>query len=99
MPSKQEKLRRKKLIKTIKIDESELPISFQNLAELLNYLDEQFKINACDDTPFMTINYLKSKNLDYETIIPWLKEYGGYCDCEVLANVEDAWSNEIEDYI
>jgi hypothetical protein len=25
------------------------------------------------------------------TVIPWLREQGGYCDCEVLANVEERW--------
>ncbi len=99
MPSKQEKLRRKELIKTIKIDESELPISFLNLAKLLNYLDEQLPIKGCDDTPSMTIDYLKGKNLDTKKIITWLNEYGGYCDCEVLANVEDAWEKELEEYL
>ncbi|MCP4987488.1 MAG: DUF2695 domain-containing protein, partial [Colwellia sp.] len=23
------------------------------------------------------------------------EEYGGYCDCEVLANVEESWESEI----
>ena len=31
------------------------------------------------------------QNLPEATVIPWLGEYGGYCDCEVLANVEQEW--------
>jgi hypothetical protein len=26
-------------------------------------------------------------------VIHWLRDQGGYCDCEVLANVEERWGN------
>ena len=36
--------------------------------------------------------FLQANGLREATIIPWLGEHGGYCDCEVLANVEEEWS-------
>ena len=32
--------------------------------------------------------FLEKKGLDKETIIPWLNEYGGYCDCEGISDAE-----------
>lgn len=44
----------------------------------------------------MTKAFLENKKLNTEAILPWLEEYGGYCDCEVLANVEESYESEIE---
>ena len=103
MPSKEEKRRRKSLVKTIDQKETadaidKMPISFKDLARLLDHLDEQMEIEGCDHTPKLTIKYLENKQLPSEEIISWLGEYGGYCDCEILANVEDSWESELEQY-
>jgi hypothetical protein len=39
----------------------------------------------------LTREFLAAKSLPAETIIPWRGRYGGYRDCDVLANVEKAW--------
>jgi len=31
------------------------------------------------------------RSLDVERVTGWLRGAGGYCDCEVLANVEGQW--------
>jgi len=103
MPSKEEKRRRKSLIKIIDQKETaeaidNMPISFKELAKLLDHLDEQLGVEGCDHTPRMTIKYLENINLPSEEILSWLREYSGYCDCEVLANVEDSWETELEQY-
>ncbi|MHC4462830.1 MAG: DUF2695 domain-containing protein [Planctomycetota bacterium] len=100
MPSKEEKRRRAKLVQEIADIEKrkeieKMPISFKDLSELFNYLDEKLSTNECNHTPIMTKIFLESKNLNTEKILSWLEEYGGYCDCEVLANVEDSWESEI----
>jgi hypothetical protein len=38
----------------------------------------------------------RQKLIDVTRIVPWLREHGGYCDCEVLANVEDEFSEILE---
>jgi hypothetical protein len=103
MPSKEEKRRRAKLVKAIAQKERDeavdkMPISFKNLAALFNHLDEQLSVKGCDHSQKITIAFLKNRNLNTEKVLPWLEEYGGYCDCEVLANVEDSWEREIKIY-
>ena len=73
-----------------------MPISFGDLAELFNHLDEQLGEQGCGHTQKITKAFLENKKLNTDAILPWLEEYGGYCDCEVLANVEERWESEIE---
>ena len=38
----------------------------------------------------LTVAYLKNHGVkDLDNAIAWLQSKGGYCDCEVLANVEE----------
>jgi hypothetical protein len=38
----------------------------------------------------MTLDFLKEKGIkNIDKVVEWLNDKGGYCDCEVLANVED----------
>jgi hypothetical protein len=101
MPSKEEKRRRAKIVEAIVAKDTaeaieRMPISFKDLGALFNHLDEVFGNEGCDHTLKITTAFLNSKSLNKEKIIPWLGEYGGYCDCEVLANVEDSWESEID---
>ena len=101
MPSKEEKQRRAKLVEAIAKEETEkaieqMPITFEDLGALFDHLDEQIGKIGCDHTSSMTKKFLESRKLNAESIIPWLEEYGGYCDCEVLENVEESWESEIE---
>jgi len=101
MPSKEEKRRRAKLVEAMVQEDTKkaieiMPISFTHLAALFDHLDEVFGNEGCDHTPKFTKAFLKSRNLDVEKILPWLEEHGGYCDCEVIANVEEKWESEIE---
>ena len=101
MPSKEEKRRRAKLVEAMFQEETakaveKMPISFGDLAALFDHLDEQLGVQDCDHTPRMTKAFLDSHKLNMEGILSWLGEYGGYCDCEVLANVEESWESEIE---
>jgi hypothetical protein len=101
MPTKEEKRRRAKLVEAIVQKETAkaiemMPISFSELGALFDYLDARLGEEGCDHTARMTRTFLQKKNLEPETILPWLQESGGYCDCEVLANVEESWGDEIE---
>ena len=38
----------------------------------------------------MTTEFLKKNKIEnIQLILNWLSENGGYCDCEILANVEE----------
>lgn len=66
-----------------------LPIDVETLKDLLSFLNKD-PAPACDHTHRETIEFLKSRDIDPAKVIPWLKEHGGFCDCEVVYNVYDA---------
>ena len=94
MPSKEEKGKRKQIMDEIgrkqkEAFEQSLPMSRDQFAMLFDYLDEALTEKGCDHTNRLTKLFLQQKGIDnYEDIFDWLSEYGGYCDCEILANVE-----------
>lgn len=50
--------------------------------------------SGCDDTNILTATFLKNKKIEnIEMVLDWLAENGGYCDCEILANVEEKFEN------
>ena len=97
MPSKEEVQRRKELTRAIAqkqraAEEARMPISKKDLKDLFAFLDASFEERECSHSLELTRAFLTSRKLDEKTIIPWLGEYGGFCDCEVLGNVEESWS-------
>jgi hypothetical protein len=36
----------------------------------------------------MTADWLDERGHDTESVFTWLDQHGGFCDCEILANVE-----------
>ena len=66
--------------------EASLPIPLPELKGLLDHLDET--AHTCDHTFYETTKFLVERGVDPARVLPWLQEHGGYCDCEVLANVE-----------
>jgi len=71
--------------------ETRMPVSRRDLADLFDHLDEALPEYGCKHSLDLTKTFLTSRSLDAESVVPWLGEYGGFCDCEVLANVEDVW--------
>lgn len=95
MSDSEEKKRRKQIVKDLRKKENDdalaaMPMSKSDLKGLFDYLDDALS-EPCDHTRKMTEAYLKSKGIATEKVFPWLDRYGGYCDCEVLANVEGAF--------
>ena len=64
--------------------------TYENLKELFDFLDRP-NLPECDHTLKETIAFLDKKGLDKNLIIPWINEHGGYCDCEVIYNVDEKW--------
>lgn len=91
----EEKKRRRSMLQNFKDNErtqflSSLPAPESEIKELFNYLDEN--LDDCDDTLRQTTKFIKERNLPEKEMVSWLAENGGFCDCEVLANVEDNWN-------
>ena len=89
MSSKDRKRELKAVFKAKELEalEASMPLSKEDLRGLFEYLDSE-EAPGCDHTAKKTLGYLRSRSLSPERIVPWLQELGGYCDCEVLANVE-----------
>lgn len=66
-----------------------LPMSKEHFQELFDYLDESFEEQECDHTLRLTLEFLADRSIPADNVVAWLKEHGGYCDCEALANVEE----------
>lgn len=89
-----DKAKKKELLKKFKNEEKKelresLPFSIELFEELFDYIDEILETHGCNDTLKYTKEFLENNNLPLEKSIEWLEENGGYCDCEVLANIED----------
>jgi hypothetical protein len=99
MPDKNEIERRKQIARELRLKARQdfvnsLPTSRENFEALFDYLDEKLTDNPCDDTLKLSVDFLQSLNLDnIEEITKWFSEHGGYCDCEVLANVEEKFDD------
>ncbi|MBD3903520.1 DUF2695 domain-containing protein [Chryseobacterium sp. Ch-15] len=95
MPNKTEKARRKQIQKELQEKaqaefEKFLPISREDFQNLFDYLDENLEENNCDNSLKLTKQFLETNQIqNIEEVENWLKENGGFCDCEVLYNVEE----------
>ena len=100
MPDKNEIERRKQIKKELrekaKIEfENSLPISREKFTQLFDYLDENLNEFGCDDSLTLTSKFLQESEINnIDEIKNWLCEKGGYCDCEVLNNVEEMFEED-----
>jgi hypothetical protein len=95
MVDKVERERRKVLLRAIKSEElitaeKELPAPKPLLDLLFDWLDQKLGETECDNTLRLTLEFAKLHDLGEKRLCDWTEEYGGYCDCEVLANVPDS---------
>ena len=100
MPDKNEIDRRKQIKKELrekaKLEfENSLPISRENFIQLFDFLDNKLGEHDCDDSLKLTTEFLKDNKIEnIDEIKFWLQENGGYCDCEVLGNVEEMFEED-----
>jgi Protein of unknown function (DUF2695) len=94
MPDQSEKERRKQIMGDLKKKadqefESSLPMSRDNFKKLFDHLDICLEDKGCNDTNILTKTFLLQSNIEnVDNVLEWLADHSGYCDCEILANVE-----------
>jgi hypothetical protein len=94
MSGQSEKDKRKEILRQLKAKEKEnfdnsLPMDKAIFRELFDHLDENLG-DECDHSLTMTTEFLKGKGIEnIDKVVEWLNDNGGYCDCEVLMNVEE----------
>jgi len=90
-----DKARRKQIrnelrLKVRKEFEDSLPMSRDKFKGLFNYLDLALQKEECKEDHTLTIWFLNLINVDNaDDVIGWLIVNNGFCDCEILANVEE----------
>ena len=99
MPSKSEKHRRSAIKRSIKAKEHDeilaaLPISLVTLNELFGFVDSRVMNVGCDHSLRHAREFINEDSLPEHSLIAWLEENGGYCDCEVVLNVEGTLNDD-----
>lgn len=67
-----------------------LPIDENVFPKLFDFLDIELTKKGCNHNTILTQSFLEEFGIsNISDVIEWLADNGGFCDCEVLANVED----------
>lgn len=73
---------------------TEPPITYAELRGLFDHLDRP-NPDPCSHTHRETEEFLRSRGLPVEPTLAWLRASGGYCDCEVIFNVDAEWGERL----
>src|SRR5689334_8059265 len=76
---------------------STLPLAPELLRALFDFIDQQLGESECDNTLKYAMLFISQRELESGPIIAWLESLGGFCDCEVLANVEERFLEVFRD--
>ena len=96
-----EKERRSKIKRELKQKEEQkildaLPISIDGLQKCFDFLDKKLSEKGCDNTFKFTFGFIEQNNLPKNDLIQWFSDNGGFCDCEILMNVEDKINDKLK---
>ena len=72
-----------------------LPMSKKLFNQLFDFLDKHIvEDGGCNHDLQLTSDFLNNNNVEIEPVLSFLREHGGYCDCEVLGNVEEKFRDD-----
>lgn len=72
-----------------------LPMSKELFLQLFDFLDKKLTDEGvCSDNPTFTMEFLALNGIPSAPVLSFLSEHGGYCDCEVLSNVEEKFEDD-----
>jgi Protein of unknown function (DUF2695) len=102
MPDRKDKRSRKEALDLWKAEQraaarAKIPLPNEQMQALFDMLDVELPRQGCDHSLKIIQTWLASNALPVEPVIAWHHESGGYCDCEALANSEEAWRSAIHD--
>ena len=94
MVAPEEKAKRQAIKQALRQAEQErfratLPLSPELLGIMFDFIDQQLAQNECDNTFKYLLHFLSEHQIEANPVVHWLENLGGYCDCEILANVEE----------
>jgi hypothetical protein len=67
--------------------EANLPIAKARLLDLFQSIEVRLEADPCDHSLRHTQTWAVENGIDFESLRSWAEEFGGFCDCEVVANV------------
>jgi hypothetical protein len=67
-----------------------LPLPTDQLEALFDMLDPALPEHGCDHARHLTETWSSTQGHPRDPVLAWLDSTGGHCDCEVLANCEEA---------
>jgi hypothetical protein len=74
-----------------------LPLPDAQMSALFDMLAVELPSKGCNHTLRLTRQWLVENGHPVASVEEWLIANGGCCDCEVLANSEQAWLDAIHD--
>lgn len=89
---KQKRKEARKVLAQKELDDfrASLPMEEKHFVALFHFLEKALQECPCDHSLRHTTHFLsENKVCNIEKVISWLSSHGGYCDCEVLYNVEE----------
>lgn len=99
MARKQGKHHQKKLLRKLRRQqrkrEAAMPLTRHELLSLCEWVEAKLKHEGCDHSYRYTEAFLRNSGLPVQDILDWLSEEGGYCDCEVIANVKQVYEESV----
>ena len=93
MAPKDERARRKQLkdayLRTeLAASAALMPLDQAQLESLLDHVDTAVAAQGCDHSRKATDAWATQYGVDLDRLYEGLEEYGGFCDCEVVMNVD-----------
>lgn len=103
MPDKSQRSRSKAIQRAAREDarlkvRNSLPVPAPVLKALFDYVDNQLNSTKCDHTLRHALDFIRKNALPEETVIGWLKNNHGYCDCETLWHSEEVVEEAVPGY-
>lgn len=74
-----------------KLAQDAFPVTDALLASLFDAVNAQVERSGCDHTLRFTQAWISEHSQPGTEMLAWLREHGGFCDCEVLSNAADHW--------
>jgi hypothetical protein len=68
---------------------SAMPLTLSQASGLIEALNARLEQTSCDHTHRLTREWCEKQGFDPDAVIPWARDHGGYCDCELAANLSD----------
>lgn len=65
-----------------------MPLERTQLEALLVHVDDAVEANGCDHSWAVTDDWAAGEGVDLKALHEGLEEYGGFCDCEVVMNLD-----------